>query len=192
DGDTFRPRGSAWAANAARASPIRPALTRGSRTQNVCPVRGRANPYTYSHSYRVRPHDRGRRPLSAQTRRAIGLSPSRASSSAPTSTRLSGCRRRSRASRRRRSFPPPPAGRRAGRRRVPRPGDPEGEPEVPEPPPPGLGPHLDPPPVPDVGGHLRPGPQPAVRRPPLQGDEQLGPLSLGQPGLAPVALPTVD
>jgi hypothetical protein len=52
---TFRPPGSAWAANAAGASPIRSAFTRGRRTENVSPVRGRAKAYTYSQSYRVRP-----------------------------------------------------------------------------------------------------------------------------------------
>jgi hypothetical protein len=41
---TFPPPGSAWAANAANASPIRSAFTRGRRTANVSPVRGRANP----------------------------------------------------------------------------------------------------------------------------------------------------
>src|SRR5262249_58439860 len=83
---TFLPPGSAWAANAVRASAIRSTLTRGRMTVTVSPVLGRANPYTYSHSYLVRPHDRGRHPLSHHTRRVTGLSPSRASSSDHTST----------------------------------------------------------------------------------------------------------
>src|SRR5262249_53554288 len=72
---TFRPSGSTSAANAARASDIRSAFTRGRSTPNVWPVLGRAKAYTDSQSYRVRPDDRGRRPLRDQTRRAIGWSP---------------------------------------------------------------------------------------------------------------------
>ena len=41
---TFRPPGSARAANAARASPIRSAFTRGSSAVTVWPVAGRTNP----------------------------------------------------------------------------------------------------------------------------------------------------
>jgi hypothetical protein len=57
---------------------IRSAFTRGRMAVNDWPVAGRAKSYTYSQSYRVRPPEVGRRPLSAHTRRAIGLSPSRA------------------------------------------------------------------------------------------------------------------
>ena len=71
---------------------------------NVSPVAGRVNPYTYSHSYFVRPEDVGRHPLSHQTRRVTGLSPSRASSSAHTSTGFPGLASRSRLTRRRTFF----------------------------------------------------------------------------------------
>ena len=60
---TSVPPGSGWAANPARASATRSAFTRGSRTQDVRPFPGRADPYTYSQSNRVRPPDLGRRPL---------------------------------------------------------------------------------------------------------------------------------
>src|SRR5205085_98069 len=60
------------------------------------------------------PHDRGRHPLSHHTRRVMGFRPSRASSSAHTSTTSPGFATRNRLTRRRKFFPRP-AGRAVGR-----------------------------------------------------------------------------
>src|SRR5213080_599705 len=65
----------------------------------------------------MRPDAVGLWPLTAQIRRVIGLSPSRVSSSAQSSTTLPGCWRRSSAIRApRASFPRPPLGGRGGLR----------------------------------------------------------------------------
>src|SRR5262249_49089126 len=127
----------------------------------------------------VRPWAVGRRPLTAQTRRAIGFRPSRASSSAHSSTALPGWSRRSPAIRSARApFPPPLlVGRR--RPRVPRPGHLRAQAQAGQPPPPGLGAAGPAPAVPAVSGALRPGPQPAVRGAALQRLEQRG-LLLGR------------
>jgi hypothetical protein len=87
--------------------PIRSTFTRGRMTVNVSPVFGRANPYTYSHSYLVRPQEVGRHPLSHHTRRVMGFRPSRASSCAHTSTAFPGFAARSRLIRRRKFFSTP-------------------------------------------------------------------------------------
>ena len=123
----------------------------------------------------------------AQTRRAIGLSPSLAPSSAHSSTTLPGCSRRSSARRSARaSFPPPlVVGRR--RPRVPGPGHLGAEPQTVQPPPAGLDADGRAPAVAGVGGHLRAGPEPAVVGPAPQRPEQRGLLLIREPGPATAA-----
>src|SRR5262245_16810521 len=122
DGGRFSSDG-VWVLCSGAAVAQKAGFTRGRITANVWPVRGRAKAYTSSQSYRVRPPDRGRRPRKDQTRRAIGLSPSLAWSSAHTSTALSGLARRSRVTRRLKFFSTGPG---SGRR--PRRGGPGGGP----------------------------------------------------------------
>lgn len=87
---TFRPSGSAHPAKSARAWPMRLAFALGRTRNRLRPLLGCANPYTNTDSNLCRPLLVGRFPLSAHTRRTIGLRPSRASSSHHNSTALSG------------------------------------------------------------------------------------------------------